>query len=395
RNKRMFTGLEDVDVVVTLRREGRTLREAVLDAQVPAGETRSFPLPFDIPEAPGEYTLDVAYRLKAGTDWAPADYEVGWEQEVVWVEAAVSDDAAAMAPTAPAPRVVESTHNIGVHGRHFSVQFSRLYGHLVSYRYGRTSDGGRELLRDLPYPSFWHAPTSNERGWGMPFRDGQWLLASKTRRLRAGWEKPRVVRHDAAVEVQFGYELPTVPPSEVDVSYLVDGSGHVDVTMTVRPGEGLPDMPEFAMTLTVDADLHRLRWYGDGPAECYVDRRGGARLDVWEGDVREQLTRYMRPQESGSRTGVRWAEVLDDAGFGVRLDCPGGMELSALPWTPLEIESARHPNELPPILRTVLRPALMRRGVGGDQSWGAMTHPEYRLPTGELTFTFGFQGVLR
>ncbi|WP_284329350.1 hypothetical protein [Demequina litorisediminis] len=66
-----------------------------------------------------------------------------------------------------------------------------------------------------------------------------------------------------------------------------------------------------------------------------------------------------------------------------------------MPWTPYEVENARHPNEPPPIHRTVLRPALMRRGSGGDQSWGAMTHPEYRVPTGALTFTFGFQGVLR
>jgi beta-galactosidase len=69
------------------------------------------------------------------------------------------------------------------------------------------------------------------------------------------------------------------------------------------------------------------------------------------------------------------------------------MEFSALPWTPFEIENAPHPNELPPIHRTVLRPALMRRGVGGDDSWGARTHPEYLLPRGELVFRFGFEGI--
>ncbi|WNM24443.1 glycoside hydrolase family 2 TIM barrel-domain containing protein [Demequina capsici] len=391
-NRRLFTDLGDVDVVVALGREGRTLREVMLEVDVPAGEARTYPLPFEVPSAPGEYTVDVSYRLKARTEWADAGYELGWEQAVVNV--AVPADAPAPR-RAPAPRVVESTHNVGVHGSHFSVTFSRLYGYLVSYRYGRTSDGGRELLRDVPYPSFWHAPTSNERGWGMPFRDGQWEVASQARRPRAGFEKPKVVRHEHTVEVQFGYELPTVPPSEVDVTYVVDGDGHVDVTTTLRPGEGLPDMPELAFTLTVDADLHRYRWYGDGPAECYVDRRGGSRLGVWDGDVREQLTPYMRPQESGSRTGVRWAEVLDDAGFGIRLDAADPVELSALPWTPFEIQNARHPNELPPIHRTILRPALKRRGVGGDNSWGAMTHPEHRVPTGELNFTFGFQGVLR
>ena len=179
------------------------------------------------------------------------------------------------------------------------------------------------------------------------------------------------------------------------MAYRVHGDGRVDVTMTLHPGEGLADPPEFGLSLAVDADLHNLRWYGDGPHESYADRRGASRLGVWAIDVREALTPYVRPQEAGSRTGVRWAEVTDDDGFGVRLESAGGMEFSALPWTPHEIENALHPNELPPSHRTILRPALARRGVGGDNSWGAMTHPEYLLPTGELTFRFSFQGVAR
>jgi len=390
-SRRQFIGTEDVEVVVTLAREGAVLAESALDVDVPPASTRAYPLPFEVPDLPGEYTLDVSYRLRRTAAWAPAGYEVGWEQAVV----AVAGDAPV--PTPPrAPRVVESTSNIGVHGPHFSVMFSRLHGGLVSYRYGRTTDGGRELLRgDMPSPSFWHAPTSNERGWGMPFRDGQWLLASRYRRPRAGFEKPHVSRDDATVTVTFGYELPTVPASEVDVAYTVDGDGHVDVLVSLRPGAGLPDLPELGMLLTVDADLRHLRWYGDGPAESYVDRSGGARLGVWDADVRDQLAPYVRPQESGSHTRVRWAEVLDGSGAGIRLDCTGGMELSVLPWTPFEIENARHPNELPPVHHTVLRPALARRGVGGDNSWGAMTHPEHRVPEGGLEFRFGFQGVLR
>ncbi|WP_084099954.1 glycoside hydrolase family 2 TIM barrel-domain containing protein [Demequina sp. NBRC 110051] len=387
RSRRLFIATGDLEAVVTLAREGVTLRSATVEIDVPAGETRTYPLPFEVP-AEGEHTVQVSFRQRAATAWAPAGYEVAWEQAIVGTNAA-------RVTTASAPRVVESTHNIGVHGPHFSVLFSRLHGGLISYRYGRTSDGGRELLRDMPQPSFWHAPTSNERGWNMPFRDGQWLLASRYRKRREGWEHPRVTRHDDGVSVQYGFELPTVPASEVDLTYRVDGDGHVAVTIDLRPGEGLPDVPELGLLLTVDADLRNLTWYGEGPHESYVDRRGGARLGVYSADVREQLTRYMRPQESGSHTGVRWAEVVDRAGYGVRLDAETPMELSALPWTPFEIENARHPNKLPPIHHTVLRPALMRRGAGGDNSWGAMTHPEYRVPTGDLTFTFGFQGVLR
>jgi beta-galactosidase len=178
------------------------------------------------------------------------------------------------------------------------------------------------------------------------------------------------------------------------VTYRVDASGRVEVTETVTPGDGLPDAPEFGMMFVCPALYGHLTWYGEGPDECYVDRRGGARLGVYSGEVADQLTPYLRPQEAGSHTGVRWADVRDDDGWGLRFSCvESPMEFSALGWTPFQIENAAHPNELPPVLHTVLRPALMRRGVGGDQSWGAMTHPEYRLPTGVLTFRFAFQGV--
>jgi beta-galactosidase len=225
----------------------------------------------------------------------------------------------------------------------------------------------------------------------MPFRDGGWQLAS--RYARASERSPEVVLHDDSIDVRYTYQLPTTPEGECVVTYRVDAEGHVEVTEVVRPGDGLHDLPEFGMLFTTDADLGRLSWYGEGPHECYVDRRGSARLGVYSAKVAELLTPYVRPQEAGSHTGVRWATVTDEQGAGLRFDCATGMEFSALPWTPFEIENARHPGELPPIEYTVLRPALMRRGVGGDDSWGAQTHPEYLLPPGELEFRFGFQGL--
>ncbi|WP_454113237.1 beta-galactosidase small subunit-related protein [Microbacterium maritypicum] len=105
------------------------------------------------------------------------------------------------------------------------------------------------------------------------------------------------------------------------------------------------------------------------------------------------LTPYIRPQEAGNRTGVRWAEVTDARGAGLRFEGDPTMEFSALSWTPAEIESALHPNELPPIHRTIVRPALMRRGVAGDDSWGSRPLERYLLPTGDLEFRFAFRGI--
>jgi beta-galactosidase len=390
-SRRLFASSADLECVVTLRREGSVLREDRVPVDLAPGESGRVGLPFALPDEPGEYTVDVEFRLREAAAYASAGHMVASEQAVF---TSAAEPVGGLVETAGRPELIEGIHNVGVRGPHFTALFSRLYGGLMSYRYGLAPDGDRELLRSIPQPNFWHAPTSNERGWRMPFRDAQWLVASRYPGLRPDVAAPEVTVHDDAVEVRYCYVLPTQPASGCDVAYRVSGDGRVEVTVAVRPGEGLPDMPEFGMLFTADADLSRLRWYGEGPHECYVDRRGSARLGVWDGDVRTQLPPYLRPQESGSHTGVRWAEVTDERGAGLRFDCPDGMEFSALPWTPFEIENALHPHELPPIERTVLRPALMRRGVGGDDSWGAETHPEYRLPAAqELVFRFGFQGL--
>ena len=384
-NRRLFTASGDLECVVTLAREGVELCRATVATAVAAGESGTYPLPVALPDEPGEYAVDVSFRLREQQRWAPAGHEVASEQAVFPVVGA-----SRLRPSGR-PELVEGIHNVGVRGAHFEALFSRLYGGLVSYRFGETPATGGELLRAIPQPNFWHAPTSNERGWGMPFRDGPWLLAS--RYAVASERSPEVSVHDGSVEVRYTYLLPTVPGGECVVTYRVDAEGRVEVSEVLRPGDGLPDLPEFGMLFTADAGLDRLTWYGEGPHECYVDRRGSARLGVHSGNVADQLTPYVRPQESGSHTGVRWATVTDEQGAGLRFDCARGMEFSALPWTPFEIENARHPVELPPIQHTILRPALMRRGVGGDDSWGARTLPEYLLPSGELTFTFGFQGL--
>ncbi|WP_307785458.1 glycoside hydrolase family 2 TIM barrel-domain containing protein [Microbacterium hibisci] len=374
--------------VVSLTREGRVLREVELATDVAPGETGTIALPLAVPSAAGEYAVDVSFRLRAATAWAAEGHEVAREQRVVAVGAPPARVAA------PAPELIRGAHNVGVRGAGFSALFSTLYGGLSSYRFGMTSDGGRELLTSMPRPHFWHAPTSNERGWEAPFEDGQWLLASRYGRVREPLTSTRVETDAAAVTVTYSYELPTRPATTCDVSYRVDGTGRVEVTETLHLVDGLPSLPEFGMLLTTLPEFHRLRWYGEGPEECYVDRRGGARVGVYDRDVTTELTPYLRPQEAGSRTGVRWAQVTDARGAGLRVEADGTMEFSALPWTPDEIESALHHTELPPIHRTVLRPALMRRGVGGDDSWGARTLAQYHLPTsGDLEFRFAFRGV--
>ncbi|NQX26110.1 DUF4981 domain-containing protein [Microbacteriaceae bacterium VKM Ac-2854] len=389
-NRLLFTPSSAFDGVVTVRREGALLATHPLSTDVAPGERERFHNPARLPEHAGEYTVDVELRLRESTRWAEAGHTVARGQGVIVVSGAKPST-----PRAPRPELIEGTHNVGVRGENVSVLFSSLHGGLVSYRFGGGAEGGRELLNSIPKPAFWHAPTSNERGWGAPFEDGQWLLASRYARAAGAALRTARVSYDAdTVTVGYRYELPTTPASSCDVDYRVDGDGRIEITLSMDVPAELPELPEFGMQLTTGADAHRLRWYGDGPDESYADRQLGARVDVYESDVSRELTPYLKPQESGSRTGVRWVEITDDDGRGLRLDSADGMEFSALPWTPYEIENAQHPNELPPVQRTVLRPALRRRGVGGDDSWGARTHAEFRIPSGQrLVFRFGLVGV--
>ncbi|AYF97669.1 glycoside hydrolase family 2 TIM barrel-domain containing protein [Protaetiibacter intestinalis] len=388
-NRLLATASSAYACVVTLAREGEVLASATVETDAAPGGSAEYPLPVTVPAEPGEYVVHVSFRLREGTAWADAGHEVAWGQGVFGAWAPPASVGAAPL------RLVHGIHNTGVHGERFHALFSRLHGGLGSYRFGDAADGGRELLTGVVRPNFWHAPTSNERGWGGPAEDGAWLIASRYLRVSPDSRDPEVTQlDDGSVRVVYRYPLPVQPATVCELAYRVDAAGRVEVTQTMELSDALPELPEFGVLLGTRPELDRWRWYGDGPEECYVDRREGARLGVHEVPVAEALTPYLNPQEAGSRTGVRWAEVTDARGTGLRLDAEGGMEFSALPWTPDEIEAARHPNELPPSVRTVLRPALMRRGVGGDDSWGARTLPEYRLPrTGTLRFRFGFTGV--
>ena len=346
-------------------------------------------LPFGKRTLPGEYAVTLSFRQKRATPWAPAGHEVAFAQGVTVVPGERKC-------TWHAPlRVVYGALNLGVKGECFDVLFSYLNGGLVSYRWG-----GREMLANIPMPSFWRAPIDNDMGSLMPARYGQWKLASlyATHKPIGGgfeFEKPVVTEHeDGAVSIRFIYNLPTTPAARCDVTYTVHPCGEIAVTLGYDPVEGLSEMPEFGMMMKLDADYDRVRYYGYGPGENYVDRREGARLGIFETTPRDNLAHYLVPQECGNRTGVRWAEVRDRRGHGLRFT-GAGMEFSALPYTPHELECAQHEDELPPVHYTVIRCTKMQMGVGGDNSWGARTHDEYLLDVSKrMEFTFRFVGVV-
>ena len=391
-NKNLFVNTDTFRCEVTLAKNGHVLRTETLDTAVEPLSQQTYRLPFGKQQRPGEYTVTVAFLLREKTLWAEAGHEVAFGQYVYQVEGS---------PEAPACGVelVRSLHNIGVRGENFEVLFSVLNGGLVSYKYA-----GREMIEAIPKPNFWRAPTDNDCGSLMQMRYAQWKIASmyaSHKDYRKGMygpaNAPETTVHENSVEVAFTYILPTTPASECRLAYEVTGDGRVKTTLTYDPVKELGDMPEFGVLFKFNADYDHVQWYGLGPAETYADRKHGAKLGIYENLVTDNMARYLVPQECGNKEEVRWAKITDRKGRGMLFEMDkenGPMMFSALPYTPHEMENAMHPYELPAIHYTVVRAAKAQMGVGGDDSWGARTHPEYLLDTkGKMKFSFAFKGL--
>lgn len=379
-NRSLFTRTSAYDCIAILCRDGREIDRRPMQTDVAPGESAVLPLPFPPQSYGGEYTVTLSFRQRSETPWAPAGHEVAFAQNVYQIEKHVRHVSAAPL------RIAEGDFNIGVSGEHFSVLFSKAQQRLVSYRYG-----GKELLKYAPTPNFWRAPTENDYGNRMPQRYAQWKIASLYGMPDGA---PAITREaDGGISVRFFYILPTTPQAKCQVLYTVHPCGKVDVELSYDPVKELGDMPEFGMLFTLDADYDQVRYYGMGPGENYVDRRHGARLGIWRTTAKDNVAHYVLPQECGNRTGVRWAEVTDFRGRGLRLEGDAA-ELSVLPYTSHELENARHENELPLIYNTVVRISKEQMGVGGDDAWGARTHDEYLLDVSKpMVFRFSFRGV--
>ena len=386
-NKNLFTNTSEYDCTVTLQKDGKVVKEETLQTDVEPGEKKSYELPFEIPKNPGEYAVTVSFLLKERTVWANRGYEVAFGQGIFKRECAKKEVREPFC-------VVLGDYNIGVKGMGFEVLFSKLNGGLASYRYN-----GKEMIEAIPRPNFWRAPTDNDTGNRMAARYGQWKLASlyaSHQSLRKGdvkMENPRVEQKEHSIAVTYTYYLPMSEELSCTVSYEVFGDGKIQTTMIYEPDERFGDMPEFGMIMKLSVDYDQITWYGMGPEETYSDRVQGAKLGIYHGSVKEQMARYLVPQECGNKTGVRWAKVTDRRGRGMMFE-GDGMNFSALPYTPHELENAAHAYELPKIHYTVIRASLGQMGVGGDNSWGAKTHEDFLLDVSKkMVFRFSMKGI--
>ena len=393
-NKSLFTSSDRYQAVERIYRNGRLIAVKAFDTKVLPLTEASVPLPLPVPQADGEYTIIVALELKEDTVWAKAGHEVAFGQAVFGTFREIDEHRAQLrAERQGKLQLIRSRFNIGVRGAHFSVLFSETQGGLVSYRYG-----GKELLKEAVVPNFWRAPVDNDYGNSMPQRYGQWKLASQyimTKGRRDGLTAGIVSAEEKGdrMEIVLRYVLPTRPTGACDVIWQVWADGTVEAELSYEIVPELGDMPEFGLIFRLYPEYDRLTWYGLGQEETYIDRMDGAKLGIYQNKVAENRTPYLRPQESGAKQEVRYGLVQSQSGSGL---CFFGKPfgLSALPYTPHEIENAKHAFELPRPYQTVVRVFAGQMGVGGDDSWGALTHTEHLLDVsgGRKSFRIRFCG---
>lgn len=393
-NKNLLANTDRFRCVAVLQKNGVVVKKQEIETAVPPLSTKDYEIPFAILRADdkdqkkdpdAEYTLTVSFRLKEDMSWADAGHEVAFGQKIY-------KKIPAFHASEKPIRVVHGKVNIGVKGEDFDCLFSMLSGGLVSYRYA-----GKEMIEKIPMPNFWRAPVDNDNGSMAPARYAQWKIASMYISHRNGGMfdnvPTKVEEKDNTVTVTYTYFMPTTPASKCQVAYTVFGDGTIETKLMYDPVEGLPDMPEFGMMFWFNADYDNLTWYGMGPDETYADRRHGAKLGIYSNKVADNMAKYLGPQECGNKVGVRYARLVDAKGRGMMFE---GDELSfsALPYTPHELENAAHVYELPQVHHTIVRVALAQMGVGGDDSWGSLVHPEYHIDvTKPLEFTFRFKGI--
>ncbi len=393
KNKNLFVSTKEWKCLVSVKKDGVFMMAAFVETDVaPLSEMR-YALPFERMTDPGEYAVVVSFITKEDQPWAKAGHEVAYGEWIFEIEAALDEEPSDKKMSQL--QVLDTDFNIGVIGEDFRVLFTKLEGGLSSYVYQ-----GKEMLKTIMKPNFWRPMTENDLGGQLELHMAQWKIASEfvTHRQygKMLWHPdyfPVLQEADGCAMITFTYHMPTVPASDCRVTYTVHPDGLIDCELDYDPVQDLPSMPEFGMIVKMSADFDRLAWYGRGPEESYADRKNGVKLGIYEGLVKDQMAAYLRPQESGNHTDVRWAQVTDEKGLGLRF-MGDKMNFSALPWTPHEIDCAAHPYELPPVHYTVVRPALAQMGVGGDDTWGSVPHKEFWLPQGEkMTFSFSFRGV--
>ena len=376
KNKFLFSNLSEFDFSYTLMVDGEIYEYGEFEVSCKPGETVAVQLPISYEGIEEECFIDLYASLREDTVWADAGHIIAEEQ---FERAAKSmPEIAGKCDTKLQVKTTYASHTVS--GHDFSYRFSLRTGDLISMK-----KGGKEYLKDSVQLNFWRAPIDNDRGNKQHVRCAIWRDAGEFAGLNVG--NAEFDGENVVITTKFTLPANSKPEGEYVTTIYPDGTLKVDYHF--QGDATLPEIPEIGMMFTLDESFDRIKWFGRGEHENYIDRNKSAFVDLYTSTVADRFVPYLKPQECGNMTDVRYLYLYNRDGRAIKFSGLPLIETNVLPYTPKELENASHPEELPVSDKTIVRINYKQMGVGGDNSWAAHTHDEFKLfADNEFSYSF-------
>lgn len=352
------------------------------------GESKLLPIPVPmIALEPGtERFIDFSVKLKNDKPFMASGFEVAHDQfKMDW-----SEELPSAKQKFPNLKLDDNTASVEITGENFTIRFDKKSGAISSYEIN-----GIELIQKGPQVNFWRPANDNDKGSQMLNRLGIWREVSRE-------INPEKVAANQAengiVKITVDYKLDKVNSTQT-VSYSISGNGKIEINSSFQTkAEKLPDMPRFGMRWELPVNFDNLEYFGRGPHENYIDRNHSAFVGMYSGKVADQYFKYVRPQENGYKTDVRWFELRNENGVGIRVSGEPLVGFSTL-HNPIEdfdmetMDDYRHTNDITKKDGVFICTDLIMMGVAGDDSWGARPYPQYSVPAKNYQFSFVIEPI--
>ena len=393
-NENFFRDLSNYALAWSLEEDGvETQNGTIADLDVPAQQTKNFTIPYDKSKIKGkEVFLNIDFRLKEAEPLLTAGQVMAYAQLPVVTKQACSGDCSKMLAQGNGKKkmklAAKKDNVIAVTTPNLTFKIDRSTGLISEYAYN-----GKSLLGEggTLKPNFWRAPTDNDMGAGLQKKFQAW----KNPQMNLKNIDVKKDKKTNSVTILTSFDMPEVQ-GQMDITYVVfANTGAVKVTEDFKATEGakVSDMFRFGMLMQMPYTMEKSNYYGRGPIENYSDRKDCMRIGVYTDDADNQYFPYIRPQESGTKSDIRWWKQTDATGMGLQVKSCTPFYASAIHFDTEELDDGddkeqRHSFDLKKSKFTNLFLDSAHMGVGGENSWGAWPLEKYRVHYGNKTFTF-------
>ena len=393
-NENFFRDLSNYALAWSLEEDGvETQNGTIADLDVPAQQSRTYTIPYDRSKITGkEVFLNIDFRLKNAEPLMTAGQVVAYAQLPVVTKQACEGDCSKMLAEGHGKKkmklAAKKDNVIAVTTPNLTFKLDRTTGLISEYAYnGKSMLGEGGTLK----PNFWRAPTDNDMGAGLQKKFKVW----KNPQMNLKNIDVKKDKKANTVTIVTSFDMPEVQ-GQMDITYLVfANTGAVKVTEDFKATEGakVSDMFRFGMLLQMPYTMEKSNYYGRGPIENYSDRKDCMRIAIYSDEADNQYFPYIRPQESGTKSDIRWWKQTDATGLGLQVKSCTPFYASALHFDTEELDDGdekeqRHSFDLKKSKYTNLFLDAAHMGVGGENSWGAWPLEKYRVHYGNKTFNF-------